>query len=131
MHLAVSPYSCAVCSTTLTNASALYPPATFQDKVSLTTISAWRLEEYVLVKYMSRGWRFIHEVPAPPPEVLDAVSSQLMRAYLRASECGHCPHCEHKHAEERSIACAFPAGPRWIGDAHAARQTVYECVMAH
>lgn len=100
------------------HAYSLYPRATFHDRVALSTVPARRLDEHVLLKYMARGWRFIHAVPAPPPEVRDAASGQLVRAYLRASECAHCAHCARVRAEERSIARAFPAGPRWIGDGH-------------
>ena len=41
----------------------------------------------------------------------------LMR-YTRLGECEQCAHCTRRRAEERSIARAFPAGPRWIGDGH-------------
>lgn len=130
---------------TFSHAYSLYPRATFHNRVSLSLLPQNRFDETVVYKYTARGWTFISTVPTPPPDtqapaparyVLDSDSELapelaadlaafrqelLLRAHppvLRPNECTHCAHCTQRRADERSIARAFPASPRWIGDAH-------------
>ncbi|KIP08840.1 hypothetical protein PHLGIDRAFT_12311 [Phlebiopsis gigantea 11061_1 CR5-6] len=101
------------------HAYALYPRATFLDRVSLSLLPRSVLDDAVEAKYSQRGWRFLHALPPPPlPDVVNPATGRVLMRYTRLSECEHCAHCVRRRAEERSITRAFPAGPRWIGDGH-------------
>jgi hypothetical protein len=115
------------------HAYALYPRATFYNRISLSLLPANRLDATAVSKYTARGWKFIHTLPQPRPQLyleLDAAASTPENSEARSIallpsvldmhryECIHCPHCIQRYADERSLVRAFPAGPRWIGDKH-------------
>lgn len=60
----------------------------------------------------------MHDVPSPPPEPADGHADEFMLRLFRPRECAECPHCTRKRELERSVARAFPAGLRWLGDRH-------------
>lgn len=96
---------------TATHAYSLYPRATFHHKLSLSMQPPAKLDPHVVTKYTNRGWTFLHEVPSPSNEFLDTLGH-----VVRYGECEQCVHCIRRREEQRSVADAFPATARWLGD---------------
>lgn len=98
------------------HAYSLYPCATFHHRVSLALIPGRRVDSHIRTKYEARGWSFVDSVPSPAPPFTENPMGEMALRLFRPRECAHCPHCTEQRARDLSIAHAFPAGLRWIGD---------------